>query len=225
MKQAICLPIKFSNFEQGKRLLKKAEADNDVSFLELWLDEIEDVEGFFALNSLKKPFIIVNKNKDEMGNFKGTEDERVKKLLNCAKFKPWGIDIGIETPKNLIELTRNTSGYENLIISFHNFNKTPILADLTDIYNKMSVFKPNVVKFALFVERAEDIFVIFEFLKFLRDRKARFIFTVMGDWGKKLRPLLPFFGSEMAFAVYEENESTASGQLKIADLVDFWSKM
>lgn len=265
-KPKICVPIRFGNLQKGIDSIKEAVNDDRVDLLELWLDELPDVENFFMNfgNIIKdllkndeiqgnklllheayaaisresgndvdtgnrvfqpipgKRFVIVNKAENERGRFNAGEKERISRLILALKYNPDFVDVGIDTETSLINKVIEVKGETGIILSFHDFEKTPQSKQLLSILEKMRQFGPELVKFAVRVERLDDIYEIFSLLGRLRGINQKFVVTGMGKMGKILRIMSPFLGSEFVFACLREDEMTADGQMSVDDLREIW---
>src|SRR5690606_556535 len=98
----------------------------EVDLIEIWIDHLpEDVKSHEVVNLVPKPLIIANKPKREKGLWKGSERDRVERLQQFALPGVKYLDIGIDTgPKLIKELVANKKR-SKIIISYHNFERTP----------------------------------------------------------------------------------------------------
>ena len=216
-----CLPIK-------ARTIKELEATcvPYADIIEIWLDQFEELD-FQALKKLqkkiKKPFLYVLKPKSEKGAFKGTEKERIALLKKSLDFGASYIDVGIKTRTSIGDLIATArKKHVKTIISYHNFKKTPSAATLANIYARMRKHKPNVIKFAVKINKSTDIGVLFGMI-IRAEKDAQPIITLgMGEKGKITRILAPKLGNYLYYAPLTKENSTAEGQLTYAELINYW---
>ncbi len=208
-----CLPIKAKTL---KEIEKKASSKADI--IEIWLDQLEEIdfEGLKALRKkLKKPFLYVCKGKREKGKFKGTEKERIDILI---KANGDYTDVDIKTNKDLIGKLKQKA--KKLIISYHNFEKTP--QDLGKIYKKMHAFKPDIIKFSTKINKSRDIGELFKLIIKAEQDDQAIITLGMGEKGKITRILAPKLGNYLYYAPIKKEEATAPGQLTYKELQEYW---
>lgn len=151
------------------------------------------------------PMIATNRIDIEGGSFKGCEKERVELLKSIAPYVDY-IDIELVTDDKYIEEIKDTG--TKTIISYHNFEKTPELNELTYIVEKEKQIG-DIAKVAVMPEKLEDTLVILAILSRFDDTIA----ISMGELGSYTRVMASKFNSPITFAV--GSDVTAPGQLDI----------
>ena len=162
------------------------------------------------------------KTKEEKGKFSGTDKEKVEILKECAALGAEYIDVAFHTEqKHLKDLIKNKFK-SKIIISYHNFEKTPSIKALRDIENKIIRKKGDMIKIATMAKKEEDIVNLTKFALELKKKRKKFIIIGMGKKGKITRLLAPQLGSEIMYAPLKNTKSSASGQVEAGMLREFW---
>ena len=190
--------------------------------LELRVDYADDMgEGdikTLAAAVKGRKVILTCRTKQEGGQFKGTEKTRIA-LLKCALNERFTYtDIELATlEKNNLRFTKPERS--KLLISYHNFAKTPSLKSLEAIKKKMLTHKPAVIKIATMVNKVTDIATLTAFLMETIEEGVKVILIGMGAKGMLTRVFFPLIGSEATYA--PTTKQTAPGQLSREQLMDF----
>lgn len=214
----ICVPIQAVSLREFKQ--KMAVVPKDVDLIEIWVDHLPtSIPAKEILSATKRKVVIVNKPKREKGKWNGTEDTRVKRLIEFADAKADYIDIGIDTKPSLIKslaarVSRNKG--TKLIISYHNFHATPPATTLDTIVKKAWSYRPAIVKIAVYAKSNTDNFILFDLLKAHRTKSKTsrpFIAIAMGPLGKITRVAGLAMGNHINYISLDERNSSAPGQL------------
>ncbi len=197
----ICVSINENTVESAISALKT------IDFAEIRLDLINDLsfEGLERLIDVNKSIIIT---------FRPSNIDvvlRIKYLSRAIELGVKYIDIEIETDKKIIkELTEKTKkSNTKIIISYHNFAKTPSLNDLIVIVNKSRAMGANLVKIATFINFSKDNVILMNLLGEVND----IIAIGMGKKGMVSRLSAVFLGSPFTYASLVKGKETADGQL------------
>jgi 3-dehydroquinate dehydratase type I len=213
----VCVSLPPKTVDECIDLIRKAEAQN-ADFIEIRLDYLKDYNRINEIASQsKKPLIATNKSIKQHGTFSGTEPERQKTLVEAAKNGFDYIDIDLGT-RNQTKLISNLHKYgAKVIVSFHDFNKTPSLSELNNILNKMIVLNADICKVITTAQSMKDNLVT---LNFVSDasKKIKIVCFAMGEFGKHSRLVSPIYGAYFTFASLDEKRKTASGQLTLQEM-------
>jgi 3-dehydroquinate dehydratase type I len=212
----ICIPIKAKKLENALNLIKKAEEKADI--IEIWLDSIKDLDLKKLFENKKKPYLIVNKTPDEKGSFTEDENKRIAILIEAAGLGADYIDVSVDTTPALIKKLCENKGGAKIIISYHNFKKTPKFEEMQKIVDLEYEFGADIGKITAYAETYEDNLEIFKLLKIEKEQDRKIIAHLMGDKGKISRIFNSFLGSYLTFASLNEKEKTADGQMTIEEL-------
>lgn len=105
----------------------------------------------------------------------------------------------------------------DVIISYHNYERTPELDVLEDIVNQCYAQGADLAKIATHVNVNRDNSKILSLYK----APGRLVAIGMGDLGRISRIVAPFLGAEFTYASLSDSESTAPGQINYEKLSQF----
>lgn len=185
---------------------KKALVGADI--LEIWADKLnkkQSSEIVKKAGELKKPLIYKVTAK--------TFSKLNKDVLLASKY----IDVDFECDKNLIKKIRKEYKKLEIIISHHNFEKTPYEKELKKLTIKMLKKKPDIIKLALFARSISDSFRILDFLQELNKKGIKAICIGMGEFGVLTRFAGDLFGDYMMYFAPDKRNKSAPGQITIQE--------
>ena len=217
MTTRICVSILPKTITETRSLIEEAEQFK-ADFIEVRLDRLKEYDSLIDITShTRTPIIATNRSPEHKGDFSGTEIERQETLLDAARNGFEYVDLELTTPKlkNLVEKMRKTK--VKLIISFHDFDKTPPIARLHEILQKETTTGADLCKIVTTAASVKDNLTMLEFLSETR-RKHKMICFCMGKLGKTSRFLSPLFGAFFTIASLRPGKETAEGQLSIQEM-------
>ena len=200
----ICTPV------IGKTLnefLKNLEQIQEISeMVELKVDNIRNLS--------EKNLQLIRKKTVKEVILTSRKKEIILKALNLG-FDFIDIDLSLIKDFNLPKKIKS-----NIIISFHDFKKTPDVNKLEAILNKIREFKPEIIKIATMVNNKQDVGNLF---KTLLNKKVdeKIIIVGMGKKGRVTRIFGPLFGSFLTFAKTKYGLSE-QGQIDITKLKNIY---
>lgn len=204
MKIKICTPVIGKSLNEFLRNLDRVQEVSEM--VELRVDGINDLteKDLEAIREkTKKGAILTSKN---------------KKLINK------GFDLGfdfVDINLSLIsKLNLTEKRLERVVLSFHDFEKTPDIDDLEKIVKKMRRFHPEIIKIATKANNDQDIKNLMQIL-INKKEKEKTIVVGMGEKGKITRILGPLLGSFLTFASTKFGKS-APGQIDINNMNDIY---
>ncbi|MBP2046606.1 type I 3-dehydroquinate dehydratase [Methanobacterium aggregans] len=206
-KPMVCVPI----FQKNEKSIFKAvenAVNSGADVLELRIDAMEDpfsVDVKGIIKDIKHPVIATNRMKAEGGFFKGTEEERVKILVECAKYAEF-VDIELQTAEE--DLSKIIKASKSTIISYHDFKRTPSCSELLKVVRR-ELEIGDIAKFAVMPTSINDTLIVLEVLSQVKNT----IGISMGNIGRYTRVVAPLFGSPITFASLDKE--SAPGQLDI----------
>jgi 3-dehydroquinate dehydratase-1 len=205
-----------SNPRKIHKQLKMALSKSD--YAELRLDFLKPNQIPFCLTLSKKYLkrcICTLRPKLEGGKFQGTEEERISILKLIAEFEPHLIDVEYNTLVKNQEL-RNylKSTKTNILVSWHNFVKTPNDQNLKLLLKKMSKFSNN-IKIVTTANTITDSIRILSLYKF-NSKKINLISFTMGDHGRMSRILCTRLGSPYTYVSL--GKPVAPGQFSLKEM-------
>jgi 3-dehydroquinate dehydratase-1 len=208
----ICVSLANINFQECMKAISKAE------FAEIRIDQLDlSDDQLKSLFSIKKKTVATCRP----GKF---EDAQRLKLLKLAINAGTGyVDIEYEANstfrKELIELAR--TNHTQVIISYHNFDKTPATKDLTDIIKQSVKWGANKVKITTMAKIPADCSRIMS----LYEKNKNLIAFCMGQMGTITRVAAPLLGADFTYAALEYKLATAPGQLVVDEMMDIYKMM
>jgi len=213
----ICVSIMPKSLDEALKLIEKSEK-HGVDFIEVRLDRIGDFKGLGDITGCTgTPLIATIRTPTCGGKFLGKEEERVKILLNAASSGFKYVDVELESPslKDVVK-SLSTLGVK-LIISFHDFEKTPRKRELQRILESEIEKGADVCKIVTTARSLQDNLTL---LQFLHDEsgRAKIVCFAMGALGKPSRLLSPIYGGYFTIASLERGTETAAGQMTVEEM-------
>ncbi len=228
----ICAVVTGKTKEEFLGNLEKIQKVAD--FVELRVDYIDgfsvsDID--LIKNKTIRQAIFTCRKKEEGGFFRGQESERREILEKAIEAGFDYVDVELSSIALNIEgfrdcfgrLRRPRNDMQKIILSFHDFAKTPTLSELEEIKKQMKICNADIMKFAAFVRDDKDTKVLFQFLLNKQDDEEMIV-VGMGEKGKNVRVFGPLLGSYLTYASTKYSES-ASGQIEIGELRKLYNEM
>lgn len=199
----ICIPIRKKRINSLLGDFKEAQKIAEVT--EIRFDDIkskkQDLEKIFNLK--KKPII-----------YKVTNG---KNLKNTEQFKIDFFDLDHKTNKKEIALIKKYHPESKIIISYHDFKKTPSPKQLQKKLGEIKKRNADIIKIATIAKTPKDSITMLRFLS-ENSKNAKLIVVCMGKHGKITRAAGHLFGNYLMYAPLREGEKTAPGQIDIHKL-------
>ncbi len=203
----IAIPIFQKDCENVIKVAKDC-INKGADVLEFRIDALENHE----ISEIKKtieeinfPMIATNRISTEGGSFKGTEEERFEILYECCDLVDY-VDIELQSNDEYIKKIHDTG--VTTIVSYHDFEKTPKLSEITYIVEKEQKLG-DIAKVAFMPQDLDDTLTILAVLSHCEDTIA----ISMGDLGSYTRVMASKFNSPITFAA--GTDVTAPGQIDI----------
>ena len=197
MKIKICVPVIGKTLNEFLKNLTQVQAIADM--VELRVDEIKNLK--------KIDLQLIRKKTIKVAILTSKKTEIIIKALNL-KFDYVDVDLSQISSLKLTNKEKN-----RIILSFHNFEKTPNMNELIVIVNNMRKFKTGVIKIATVVRNDEDLGNLFRLI-LAKKKRDNLIVVGMGRKGKITRVLGPILGSFLTFASTPFGK-TAPGQIDL----------
>ena len=146
MKYKTCVSITENNPKKLALLVKNTLKKSD--FVEIRFDflKLQDIPD--ALELVKKQLrkcVCTLRAKSEGGKFMGTENERKSIIKLIAEYNPFLLDIEfnvLKKDKQFVKYMKNSK--TKILVSWHNFKKTPNLQTLNKKFREMKKFSNHV---------------------------------------------------------------------------------
>ncbi len=182
--------------------------DKGADVLEFRIDGLKNPNINEIKNTIEEinfPMIATNRINTEGGSFIGSEEERFNILYECADLVDY-VDIELQSNDEYIHKIHETG--VTTIVSYHDFEKTPNLNEITYIVEKEQKLG-DIAKVAFMPQDLEDTLTILAVLSHFEDTIA----ISMGDLGSYTRVMASKFNSPITFAA--GTDVTAPGQIDI----------
>lgn len=202
----ICVPIRQNSSKKATKIMVSAQKVADIS--EIWFDEISN----FSAKDMEE--IMKNKKNPIIYKWQGNRDNLAIVLGKKIEY----IDVDIKTEQSIIREIRKISPKTKIIISFHDFKKTPKDADLREIIAKMKTKNADIFKLATFANDFSDNLRVLKILSDLTEKGEKAICICMGEKGKFSRTAGHLLGNYLMYAPLNKKDITAEGQLTVKEL-------
>ena len=215
MKYKTCVSIAESSPNKIKIKLKTALKKSD--YVEVRLDFLKKEQVPKALEIIKKDLnkiVCTLRPKTEGGKFEGNEKERISIIKLISEYNPYLLDIEYNTLKKNKELVKYLKSTKTkLLVSWHDFKKTPKNTELQNKIKQMSKFSCN-VKIVSTAKSTDDSTRMLEL--YSKKGKNNLISFAMGDAGKISRILCLYLGSPYTYVSL--GKAVAPGQFSIDEV-------
>lgn len=216
MSAKVCVTIAHSNPRKIVKDIKKVLSESD--YVEIRLDFLKPNQIPFCLMLSKKYLkrcICTVRPTSEGGKFQGTEKERISILKLVLEFEPHLVDIEYNTLRKNIGLQKYLKSVRtNILVSWHDFVKTPNDQSLKVMLQKMSKFSNN-IKIVTTAKTISDTIRVLSLYKNL-PKKYNLISFAMGDYGRMSRILCTKLGSPYTYV--SQGKPIASGQFSLKEM-------
>ncbi len=219
----IIIPLRPNSVAELERNLLDTEDKADL--IEVWLDGVKQLDESKIQKIVKlvsKPLILNLKNKKEGGISRFGDKKRIEFLEIAAKVGADFIDADLNLPIALLRDLKKSCTKTKLILSFHDFKKTPKIERLRKLTEKAFKLNADVVKLVGFAQSWQDCTSIFQISWELAKAKKSFLTIAMGECGEPTRVITPLIGGLGMFAPLEKKNATAAGQLTVEELKKWW---
>lgn len=192
-----CVTIAEKNPKKLNLILNKALKKSD--YAELRLDFLKPSQVPDALDLTRKKLrkcVCTLRPKSEGGKFQGKEKERISILKLIAEYNPFLLDIEFNTirkNKTLHNYIKKTN--TDVLVSWHDFKKTPNFKVLKNMYDQMGRFSKN-IKIVTSAKTQDDSSKV---LSLYNNSKKKLIAFAMGDQGRMSRILCLYLGSPFTY--------------------------
>ena len=220
MRTKLVIPVVAQNIDAA---LEQAEAAqeyaNVIEFRADYIQDLElsDIEKF--KNAIKRPVIFTCRPEYEKGHFSGTEKEREKFIEKALDSGYEYVDVEYKSDfyQEIISKTQNS----RIILSYHNFDRTPSYNELQKLLDKMRAYPPHLIKIITTANTINDNFNIFQLLE--DNQEKDIISFCMGVYGIISRALSRKFGSYLSFAALNEESKSAQGQINVKEMMRIYN--
>jgi len=219
----VCIPIVETTVE--KALIAIQEVYRWADLIELRADYLRRGKLAPLVENREKPIIVTNRRKGEGGKYKGGERKRLRVLQEAMDLGADYIDVELATERSSLQgLIRNKGGTQ-VILSFHDFRRTPSLKELQKLFDQMVRLGADVIKIASFASSWEDNLSILSLIPLAKARKQEIVAFCMGEKGKLSRIFSPFLGAAWTYASLNKVKASAPGQMTVKEMKEIWETL
>lgn len=215
MKYKTCVSVAETTPDKTKKILKIALLKSD--YVEIRFDFLRKEQIPETLEMIKKDLnriVCTLRPKTEGGKFSGNEKERVAILKLIAEYNPLLLDVEFNTLKKNLDLAKYLKSTKTkILVSWHDFKKTPKPSELKKKINQMSKFSSN-VKIVSTAKSTDDSTRMLEL--YSKKGKNNLISFAMGDLGRISRILCLYLGSPYTYVSL--GKAVAPGQFSVDEV-------
>lgn len=215
MKYKTCISIAEKTPDKINQKLKIALRKSD--YVEVRFDFLKVEQIPETLELIKKDLtriVCTLRPKKEGGKFSGSEKERIAILKLIAEYNPFLLDVEFNTMNRDIALVKYLSlAKTKLLVSWHDFKKTPSSKELEKKMRQMSKFSHN-VKIVSTARSTDDATRMLEL--YSKKGKNNLISFSMGDFGRISRILCLYLGSPYTYVSL--GKAVAPGQFSVNEI-------
>ncbi len=220
----ICVSIAAYNLEQLKRQINQA-FDYGADYVEIRFDflNLSDMDQAMSIaNTINKKAVYTLRAPDEGGQFKGSISERIAWLKKLSASKPMLLDVELYTIKYNTYLADYLKEHNiSLLISWHDFEKTPPDAELTKVLYEMRTYSQN-IKMVTTAQTTVDSLRLLDLYE--NASRLNLIAFAMGDAGVISRVLCAIIGNA-PFTYASLEKAISPGQLTIKQMRKLYDRI
>ncbi|HEX7208971.1 MAG TPA: type I 3-dehydroquinate dehydratase [Nitrososphaeraceae archaeon] len=220
----ICVSIAAYNLEQLKRQINQA-FDYGADYVEIRFDflNLSDMDQAMSIaNTINKKAVYTLRAPDEGGQFKGSISERIAWLKKLSASKPMLLDVELYTIKNNTYLADYLKEHNiSLLISWHDFEKTPPDTELTKVLYEMRTYSQN-IKMVTTAQTTVDSLRLLDLYE--NASRLNLIAFAMGDAGVISRVLCVIIGNA-PFTYASLEKAISPGQLTIKQMRKLYDRI
>lgn len=198
-----------------------------ADLVELRLDGLRKVNLKKLMASRKREMVITNRSPEEGGFSKGGEEDRVALLNQAVALGAGYVDLEIRTKTPLISTLKKTiaahQGRTRLILSYHDFDKTPHPRELRQRLDQGIKAGADIVKLVSLATRMEDNLTLLALIPYGRKEGVEVIAFCMGEQGKISRVMAPLLGSFLTYASLARGKEAAPGQMTVEEMKEIFT--
>jgi len=216
----LCIPIVETTVEKALIAIKKASQLADL--VEIRVDYLKTVSLTPFLESRHKPLIITNRRGEEGGQYKGEERKRLAVLQEAVDLEGDYIDVEWATERPYLRSLIRNKGGTQVVLSFHDFHRTPSLKELQRLFDQMVRLGADVIKIVPLARSWEDNLSILSLIPFAKRRRQKIVAFCMGEKGRISRIFSPLLGASWTYASLRRGKASAPGQMTVGEMKEIW---
>jgi shikimate dehydrogenase/3-dehydroquinate dehydratase type I len=219
----ICIPITAGTQAEALRDMEAGIHHADV--IELRMDLVRDGDLKILMDAGRRcpvPVKILVTNRQGRNSGISIERKRIAILKEAVALGADFVDVELSVTETLRqEILSTIREYDNrttLIVSHHDFKKTPSEKALKTIFHGCVRAGADIVKIVSLASRPEDNLKILNLIGYARKKNQDIIAFCMGEKGRMSRIMAPLLGSLLSFTVLERGAESAPGQLTVEEM-------
>jgi len=218
----ICVSITEANVQDALAAMKKAK-EKGADLVELRLDyigQLDDAKIGDLVDGVEIPKIVTIRPEKAGGFWKGEEKDRINHLQTCLSFGAEYVDVEESTDigwRYEVSKACKQNGAQ-MIISHHDFEKTPSRQEMVDICKNEYAAGANIAKIAVMPRGIEDVANVLGVIEEFKSKGKQIIGVAMGRRGTMTRVFGPEVGSYLTYASLEKGKESAEGQLTLEEM-------
>ena len=220
----ICVSIAARNVEQLKMQIHRAFSFG-ADYVEIRFDflNLSDVDEALSIaNQVNRKAVYTLRSPEQGGQFKGNTSERIACLEKLSSSMPMLLDVELDTIKSNDNLAHYLEEQNvSLLISWHDFEKTPSNAQLTRALYEMRNYSQN-AKIVTTAQKTEDSLSLLELYE--NSLGLNLIAFAMGEAGVISRVLCVIIGSA-PFTYASLEKPVSPGQLTIKQMRKLYDRI
>jgi 3-dehydroquinate dehydratase-1 len=220
----ICVSIAAHDLEQLKRQINQA-FNYGADYVEIRFDflNLSDMDQAMSISNMtSKKAVYTLRAPDEGGHFKGSIAQRIAWLKKLAASKPMLLDVELNTIKYNTCLTDYLKAQNvSLLISWHDFEKTPQDVELKRLLYEMRTYSQN-IKMVATAQTTVDSLRLLDLYE--NARELNLIAFAMGDAGVISRVLCVIIGNA-PFTYASLEKAISPGQLTFKQMRKIYDRI
>ena len=191
-----------------------------IDVVEVRLDAMRQINIQELCDAINLPLLFTNRPAWEGGAFTGHEQDRVHSLVDAVQHQAAFVDLELKTDLHLrARLLQEMEGsHTRLIISHHNFDKTPGSESLSQTLRQQAESGAHIGKIVTMAHDHFDVLRVLNLQNDAKELKFPLIAFCMGEAGRLSRIITLLLGGFMTYAALDDNHATAPGQLSIKQI-------
>ncbi|MFA5312762.1 MAG: shikimate dehydrogenase [Methanomassiliicoccales archaeon] len=190
--------------------------EKGADLIEVRFDHMADLpRSISGFGQVGVPMVATLRSAAEGGGYSGPDEEKAQFLIDAVGkgFSYVDIEMGFA----LIPKVLKAVGDGKMIISYHDFERTPKTSDIVHILVSCSG-KGGIAKVALQINRPKDVLALIDASRAYAETGNEFVAIGMGEKGAVTRVLFERFGASFTYASMGAGREVSPGQISIAEM-------
>lgn len=219
----ICIPITARTHAGAMRAIERSVAQADV--IELRMDLIHKgrlVELIEQVRACDEAVEVLVTHRPQTGGDSSQERSRIDCLKAAVFLSADYVDMEIQTDRErreeLIETIARLQRRTALIVSHHDFERTPPLRTLRSLFKRCVQAGADIVKIVTWARTPQDNLRVLGLIDEAEREDIDLINFCMGPQGRISRIAAPLLGSYLSYVSLRKGGQSAAGQLTITEM-------